>query len=277
MVAAAVMSELAKTTDPADEDEERKYVAEAGAHGGFELLPGAAAPPPGPSPVLDDVGRVWDPRRYAVQRAPLPVGRLSDRVQFSRTPAVNVSNTPIKFPGTGYRVPDELAGMTEVLQRCIDCEHAINPAVGDCYAYLTVDRGLIPAGYAQRGFDVHADFLQGSRIAPKRVVDHGYLCTDRDPPRFYVQPFELTDEDIAADAYNAAFARQARPEHATAAAPYDIVLFDAYCVHGAVASARTAVRTFIRLFYSVAIYDRFGDTHNALFDYRWKMDYRPRG
>ncbi|MEA2195610.1 MAG: hypothetical protein QOG42_2044 [Solirubrobacteraceae bacterium] len=270
------MSCVAKTTAGADEDADRKYAVEVGARGGFELRPNETAPPPGPSAILDDVGRVWDPQRYAVARGPIRLGRLRDRARFSRTPAANVSNVPVKFPGTGYRIPAELTGVTELLQSCIDCEHAMNPGVADCYAYLTVDRGLIPAGYAQRGFDIHADFLQGTRLARKHIVDHGYLCTDRDPPRFFVQPFELSVEDVAGDAYNAAFARQARAECAAGVAPYDVVLFDAYCVHGAVAATRTATRTFVRFFYSVAIYDRFGDTHNALFDYRWKMDYRPR-
>jgi hypothetical protein len=48
------------------------------------------------------------------------------------------------------------------------------------------------------------------------------------------------------------------------------MMFDAYSVHGAVEAQETAVRTFVRFFYSLSVYDwTRGNTHNALFDYDW--------
>ena len=271
------MSTTPQTTSESAEAEPRKYVEEVGSTGAITLEPRPQPPPTPPqSPVLDDIGRIWDPARFTVLREPISVGPLRDRTRFSRLPTPRVSNVPVKFPGSDYRIPAEVACAVEALQLCIDCEHAINPDVDAYYAYLTVDRDVIPEGWAQRGLGVHADFLQGQRVSPKRAGDHGYLCTDRDPPVFYRQPFELTAEDVANDAFNSAFERQAQAQFAAPVAPYEVVLFDSYCVHGAVPAARTARRTFIRFFYSLAVYDRFGDTHNALFDYRWKMDYRPR-
>jgi hypothetical protein len=259
-----------------DQIEERKYAADVGAAGGFSLSPGAVGALPAGSPVLEDVGTVWDPARFAVPLRPLTVGRVEDRERFSEEPATRVGNAPVKFPGTEYRFPAEVACATEALQVAIDCEHAVNPRVDEYYAYLTVDRDVIPAGIAQRGFGAHADWLQGTRVAVKRLADHGYMCTDRDPPEFFHQPFELSEEDVANDAYNRVFEQRADPASVVRVEPYDVVLFDSYCVHGAIPATATAQRTFIRFFYSVGIYDRHGDTHNSLFDYHWEMDYRAR-
>lgn len=254
-------------------DEERKYVEEVGNAGAFSISPDGPSRNLPTSPILSDLGTIWNPQRFAVPRLPLSVGLLEDRARFSKLPTPRVSNVPVKFPGSDYRVPTELACAEEALRLCVAFEHAINPAVDEYYAYLTVDRDVIAAGYAQRGLDIHADFLQGKRKSPKTLCDHGYLCTDRDPPNFFDQPFRLTTNDVENDSYNPVFQRQARADCAVQVNPYEVVLFDAYCVHGAVPAAETAMRTFIRFFYSVSVYDRVYDghryTHNTLFDYHW--------
>jgi hypothetical protein len=248
----------------------------AGREGGFTLTPSHAPRELRSSPVLDDMGTIWDPERFAVPRTPVSVGRLEGQAQkiFSRLKTPRVSNMPIKFPGSDYRVPREVRCAAEALQIAIGCEHAINPDVEDYYAYLTVDRDVITEGYAQRGTDVHADWLQGTRYATKREIDHGYLVVDRDPPLFFDHPFTFTAEDIATDAYISVFNEQADYDRTATCDPYEVVLFDAYSVHAAVPAGATELRTFMRLFYSVSVYDRAGDTRNALFDYDWAMDTR---
>jgi hypothetical protein len=250
----------------ADPGEARKYVEVAGAAGGFSLRPSGPGPELPESPILSDIGSLWDPARFAVARAPLVVGRVEDRRRFSSPIPARVSNVPVKLPGSEYRFPAETESVREALQLMIDCEHAVNPAVDEYYAYLTVDQDVIGEGQSQRGTDVHAEPLQGTRIDPKRAADHGYVCTDRDPPRFFGQAFHLSAADVAADAYNDAFAAQARLESAVRAAPYEVVLFDAYSVHGAVPAAATARRTFIRCLYSTGVFAYPSDTRNALFE-----------
>lgn len=244
----------------------------AGEGARFALSPSGAPAELGASPILDDVGAVWDPDRYAVPRVPLVVGRVQEERVFSRLRTTGVSNLPVKFPGSGYRIPRELRCVAEALQIAIDCEHAINPDVEASYAYLTVDRGLILEGATQRGTDAHADWLQGTRYETKLPIDHGYLVVDRDPPLFFDHPFTFTAEDIATDAYISVFNEQADHDRTVSCDPYEVVLFDAYSVHAAVPATATGQRTFMRLFYSLSIYDRAGDTRNALFDYDWAMD-----
>jgi hypothetical protein len=260
----------------ASPSQERKYVESVGEAGAFTLAPAAVAPLPSGSPILDDLNTLWDPGRYATARRPVSIGRLADHQRFSSTPATRMSNVPVKVPGGEYRFPVEAACAKEALQLCIDCEHAINPAVEQCFAYLTVDRDVIQTGWAQRGLGAHADWFQGTRIEPKMAVDHGYLCADRDPAEFFAQPFHLSAEDLATDTFNEAFARQARPECGVRADPYEVLLFDAYSVHGAVPAHATAQRTFIRFFYSVAIYERPQDTRSELLDFDWAGDGHPR-
>jgi hypothetical protein len=255
-------------------EEDRKYVEVAGEQGGFGLTPSGARRELKLSPVLDDLGTIWDTDRFAVPRVPVSVGRLQDERVFSRLKTPRVSNIPVKFPGSDYRIPREVRCVAEALQVAIDCEHAINPDVDDYYAYLTVDRDVIMEGYAQRGTDVHADWLQGTRYETKRPIDHGYLVVDRDPPLFFDHPFTFTAEDIATDAYISVFNEQARYDRTVSSEPYEVVLFDAYSVHAAVPASETKLRTFMRLFYSVSVYDRAGDTRNALFDYDWAMETR---
>lgn len=268
-------SDSVETTERPSRAAGSKYAADVGAAGGFSISPQGPVPELPDSPILTDIGTVWDPDRFAVARGPISLGYLEERARFSTSSTTTVSNLPVKFPGSDYRVPSELACATEALQLCITCEHAINPEVDEYYAYLTVDRGRIPAGLTQRGVDIHADWLQGQRVSPKTPIEHGYFATDRDPPRFFNQPFYLRASDIETDSFNAAFEAQARPRCAVRPDPYEVLLFDAYSVHGAVPASTTGTRTFLRFFYSVRIDRRFASgTHNSLFDYDWEIGAR---
>ena len=247
---------------------------ELGSNGGFVLAPTAAVSLP-PSPVVDDINTVWDTARFLVPRRPVSVGHLGDRTGFSTPLGLTVDSMPLKFPGTDYRVPRELESMAEALQLAINCEHSINPAVGDYYAYLTLDQDWIKQGETQRGLGLHSDGVQGTSVQPKREIEHGYTCTDRDPTRFYCHPFDLSGYDVDRDWFNGVFEAQSDHDQTVQLPPYDVVLFDAYSVHGAVPAAADGSRTFFRFFYSPVRFTRFGNTHNALFDYQWPMSPRP--
>lgn len=225
--------------------------------------------------MLRDIHSVWHLPRFAEPRTPLILGTVDNPAAFSRGEAVHVSDLPIKFPHTEYSVPNELVHVASALQRCIDFEHAVNPYVDDYYMYVTVHTTTVSAGEAPRGMGVHSDSVQGPRIVPKLPIEHGYLCVDRDPPRFLTHGFDMTGQTEHRDFLSAAFEKQANFERSFRAQPYEIVFFDAYCVHTALTATKAGRRTFFRLIASVRTFDRLGNTHNDLFDYDWKMVPRP--
>lgn len=228
------------------------------------------------SPIIDDMNTIWDLKKFSEMRRPLNVKELSFKDIFSKATSPSVTDMPIKFPGTGYRIPNELRQYKEALQACIDFEHASNPkARENYYAYLTIDQSYVKRGSSQRGLGLHSDSIQGPRIQPKVEIEHTYLCVDRDPTVFCVQPFDMGKYDTRQHWLNAIFEQQAKKQNYTSHNPYTVNLFDAYSVHSAVPAAESATRTLFRLIYSVRQFDRLGNTHNNLFDYNWKMQRRP--
>lgn len=247
----------------------------AGKSGGYEVAPLPLAGALPNSPIIRDMNTIWDQRKFSEARAPLAAGRIELREVFSRAGSPGVSDMPIKFPDTGYRIPAELAQYSEALQKIVDFEHAANPAAEKYYAYLTVDQKFVAAGGSQRGIGPHSDSVQGPRIVPKVEIGHTYLAVDRDPTLVYAQPFAMAAYPAEKYWLNAVFERQADPKAAVSHPPYTISLLDAYTVHTAVPAAEDGPRTLLRMVYSVQKFDRLGNTHNALFDYDWEMVPRP--
>lgn len=247
-----------------------------GQNEGFAIIPNSLASALPESPIIDDMNTIWDIKKFSEMRRPINVKELSFKEIFSKAASPSVTDMPIKFPGTGYRIPHELRQYKEALQACIDFEHASNPkACENYYAYLTIDQRFVKKGEAQRGLGLHSDSVQGPRIQPKVEIEHTYLCVDRDPTIFCVQPFDMERYDTQKHWLNAIFEQQAQEQNYTSHTPYTVNLFDAYSVHSAVPATESAPRTLFRLIYSVRQFDRLGNTHNSLFDYNWKMQPRP--
>jgi hypothetical protein len=213
-------------------------------------------------------------------RRPASLGVLdaAELAEFARPGAPRVLDMPIKLPDNAeYRLPRALAQFAPTVQRIIDVEHLINPNHADYHAYLTIDQGVVEPGTLHREAPCHVDGFQGQRWHPRCRTNHSYTVSDVLPTAYYVQPFELTalDERLhdffwemnaqVADT-NEAFRWQ--PEAA------ELTVMDCYCVHRGVEAQEVPIhRTWMRLSFEERrrVFDRLGNAHNSLFDYRWEM------
>lgn len=254
----------------------RDSMPSIGGHGGFTLL----ADPSDTqidrtAAIVQDVHTVWDMKRFQEPRAPLIVGKVADSSTFSDGANVHICDLPIKFPGSAYLVPMELDPFRSVIQACIDFEAGLNPHIAEYYAYLTLQRSVVAPGEASRGTGPHTDSVQGRRILPKRPIEHGYACVDRDPTVYFTHGFDMSGVDEHLDYLPAVFLSQVDSNRTYRPKPYEVLFFDAYCVHSAVPSLTGGRRTFFRLILSLRPFDRAGNTRNEMFDYDWQMVPRP--
>lgn len=229
------------------------------------------------SSVVKDLNSIWDLKKFLEPRKPLTVGIMNaeELTEFGTWGVPRVLDMPIKFPGTDFRLPKELAQFAPLIQRVANYESRINP---DCYheyyCYLTVDQSVVQPSTLQREAPCHVDGFQGARWNPKVRINHTYVATDAIPTTYYLQPFDFSALDDAKHNFFWEMNRQvalANSAHAWKPAAGEINLMDAYCVHrGSPAEVETP-RTWIRLSFEVRVFDRLGNAHNPMFDYDWLM------
>ena len=250
-------------------------VAVLGEHGAADLPFDAGPLPelPDDSPILRAVHTPFNLEGFAVARTPLAVGNVA----IGDLPnAITVADMVVKWPGLGYRLPAELTAVGGWLARCAAVEKRINPHADDYFAYLTLQHAPVRKDEIKRGEGAHSDSVQGPRVQPKQPIEHGYTSASCDPTRFFTHAFDLSGLDADRDWLNPAFEHQADPSRAVQLTPNQIALFDAYTIHEAVPATAAAMRTFVRLIFSVRRFDRLGNTVNALFDYGdWQFQPRP--
>jgi hypothetical protein len=200
------------------------------------------------------------------------IGEATVISKFSRRSDLRVLDMPIKFPyQADYRLPQELDQFDEVLAKMISYEHRINPSVNQYFAYLTVDQMSVAEGNYQRVPGLHCDGFQGARVYDKKPCSRSYIVYDLTPPIFYPQSFNTNHLNEKTDNFFLSFDEQADEEAAITFDPYQILLMNAYTVHAASKAEHNQYRTFVRLSYDTQIYNRLGNTHNPMFNYKWPM------
>lgn len=248
---------------------------------GFTIEPDASRnacriPSAAHSPIIADLNTVWDRAHFLTPRLPVSLGVLApdELARFAQPGMPRALDMPIKFPGTGFRVPAAFAQLREVIERVAHYEAAINPQIADYYGYLTVDQGPVKPGTLQREAPCHVDGFQGARWNPKVRINHTYVVGDVLPTTYYVQPFDLMHLDEARHNFFWEMNRivaQDRAAHAWQPQPGELNLIDAYTVHRGTEATVPTYRTWIRLSFEVRVFDRLGNAHNPLFDYDWAM------
>jgi hypothetical protein len=222
--------------------------------------------------IIKTVASTFDKENFRVVHSPLVIGEVYNTDKFSDARHLRVLDCPIKFPGSNeYRIPRELNQFDEVIAKCAAHEHAINPNIEQFYAYITIDQMYVEANEYQRKPGCHVDGFQGARINPKRLINRSYIVYDRVPPVFYGQSFETEHLDEAKNDFFLSFDEQAEESAEMRFDPYSIILMNAYSVHKSDRVSYPIYRTFFRLSYDVNKFDRFGNTHNPMFDYNWNM------
>ncbi|MES2971253.1 MAG: hypothetical protein V4702_02960 [Patescibacteria group bacterium] len=235
-----------------------------GEQGGYnlDLDPQFAPGAPDGSLIARDINTIFDLHGFEEPRMPYVVGEAD----FSQVLiGTKYNSVPLKFPGSEYRVPKELACIRYILELCASHEQGLNPRVDEFYAYLSLQRSEVIQGQRQNSGGLHSDGLQGRRIQPKVMIEHGYSATDRDPTLFFPQVYDMDGVDIDTHWMDDVFAGQTDREKRISFAAGQVTVFDAYCVHQAVPATSTGPRTFFKLTFANRQYDRAGNTINLLF------------
>lgn len=249
---------------------------------GFEIvadptLNTAPIPSAMDSPIIADLNSIWDFQKFKTPRIPVSLGFLTnaERFEFSKSGAPRTLDMPIKFPGSNFRIPAELAQFRGTIERVAHFEAAINP---DCfdeyYCYMTVDQGLVRPNTLQREAPCHVDGFQGARWPNKVRINHSYVVGDRLPTTYYPQAFDFDALDEALHNFFWEMNRQVANNHSAGAfrpGDCEIGLIDAYTVHRGSEAQTETFRTWIRLSFEARQFDRLGNAHNPLFQYNWPM------
>lgn len=243
----------------------------------FEVAEDLPTAIPEDSPIIQGIGETFDLGGFERPRAPFSIGKAD----LTEIPTGTVFfGLPLKFPGTEYRVPEELACVSQLLGTCASYESVVNPNLNDYYAYLSLYRTWVEKGERQLTAGIHSDGIQGRRIEPKVPTEHGYQVTDSHPTNFFPQSFNMTGVDVAKHLMDAVFESQVDRQKAVSIAAGQIAMFDAYCVHQAVPTTQSGWRTFAKLMYTPRQYDRLGNAVNVLFtaeyaNFGWEFGPRP--
>lgn len=221
--------------------------------------------------IIKTVHRAFDKNLYYFPHTPIVVDDVYNVAKFSRRSNLRVLDMPIKFPRSEYKIPKELNQFDEIISKIISFEHTINPFIDQYYAYLTIDQGEVEKNTFQRNPGCHVDGFQGNRVKEKRPINRSYIVYDDVSPIFYAQNFKTSHLNEKTDDFFLSFDEQADETNAITFDPYQIILMNAFTVHKSAKSERFVYRTFIRLSYDTMIFDRFGNTHNPMFQYNWNM------
>lgn len=177
---------------------------------------------------------------------------------------------PLRLAGDNvYHIPEQWAGLTDLIYSIIKTEQSHNANWKDYFTYLTVDSKYVNAGEQQRHGGLHVDGFQGERIDPKTKITRNYVGTINGGTVFYNQKFNVVDPRK----FNVfqGFDLQAEPTSQIVAEPDYIYFMNAYSVHESGYAARNGLRTFIRVTFDLKEFDREGNTHNPMINYKWPM------
>lgn len=214
---------------------------------------------------------LFDLNEFNRRHDPLVIGTMPRTLFEFPHYGLRILDMPIKFPNQQPAIPDYAMKFGKFINRCLD--HAW-PTARDCYAYLTVDQGLVKAGTSQRTAGAHVDGFQGTRIKDALPHDFGYCASNALPTIFYKQTWDVAHLDKGRDNFFLEFDRQAIGLAEWQPTPCDIVYFDAYSVHRGAVATEDVARTFLRLSFSVREYDRLGNSINPLLSYGWRYERR---
>jgi hypothetical protein len=221
--------------------------------------------------------REFNLNQYLYPRPPIDMGL----VELPQEKPPNVLRMPLKFPGSIYKIPADLAPLFGLIQRvaeyekflCLD-KH-IDPEATFCH--ITYDNSDVPAGEHHRYPGFHGDGIQGTKLTPKVWVEHSYILTTQPPTEFCLQPFFLKHLDQAKHNFFLEFDRQAKKQNVYGSLPNHLYLIDPYMVHRTPKIKRAVNRTFIRITYAFTELQHPKNTVNPLFtgqQYHKRVDIR---
>lgn len=220
---------------------------------------------------LPKLRTIWDFKEFDNFNGFISVGHVQNLNDFAVQRGIRILDCPIKFPGTEYRIPENILPWFPVIKTIANDNFSYSPNFDLEYCYITIDQSIVERNKTQRHGGAHVDGFQGERISPKLYVDHSYIVMDNTPTVFYNQPFKVDHLDPSKHNFFLEFDRQKEARYKISPQCGEIVKFNAYAVHEAAKTSETTTRTFFRMSYTVRQFDRLGNTHNPMFNYNWKM------
>ena len=223
---------------------------------------------------LKNINKLWDINNFNEVNLPKKIFKLNDKEKedFSKKEYLRILDMPIKFPRTDYRLPDEVVPFLDIIKKVAFHEQEINQNINDYYCYITIDKKILKKGQTTRKAGIHVDGFQGARIKEPLPIDHSYILADSHPTIFYEQPFFVGENwDMSCHNYFEGFEKQKNKALAKTYGNNTVLLIDGYCLHEAPLVDVPVFRTFLRMSYTVREFDRLGNAHNQLFDYKWEM------
>lgn len=230
------------------------------------------------SPVIQCVNSMFDLAQFKRPRRPHSLGVLPADVSgllVQDLGAHKISDLPIKFPGSNFRIPGRYAQCVPLIHRIANFEQRLNPTCFDEYfCYLTFHQGWVEKGKRQRPSPCHVDGFQGARFRPKVRCNHSYVVSNAVPTVYHEQGFDLDHLDDAKHNFFWEMNRQvelAGGKHAWMPVDNELVLMDCYCVHRGGEAVERVWRTFVRVSFEVRIFDHVDNGKNPLFAYDWPL------
>lgn len=169
---------------------------------------------------------------------------------------------PVRMPDTEVRLPERLEFLREPINLAWDDACATTSHLRNPYIYVTARRGYASPENPLNRPGAHCDDFGGDAL--------NYIWTDRYPTRFCLKPFE----DIPADHEGsiAEFERQWDRDREVTFPAETYLRLTPFVVHRTPeVPAPGGMRSFFKVSVANERYNLAGNSHNYLFDYRWRM------
>lgn len=169
---------------------------------------------------------------------------------------------PVRLPGSDIRLPERLHFLRDAVGQALTDARAQAPHLADPYVYLTARRGFASPENPLNRPGAHCDDFGGTAL--------NYIWTDRYPTRFCVQTFTGIPDDHEASILE--FERQWTTDGEVTYPGGTYLRLTPHVVHRTPeVPAPGGIRSFFKVSVATERYNLAGNSHNYLFDYRWRM------
>ena len=226
--------------------------------------------------------RRWSPSIFDGPNLPRMVGKLNEPSFTKRDGNAFhwITDLPVKMPGKGWRVPQELQKFTQFLTTAEMHEKLTNPYYESMYAYLCVDERDVNPNTSQRREGWHSDSIvtkdtHSTNDDGNVTMDSIYLAYSSLPTEFTTSCFKFPsnmDQNNPLQLLKH-FDSAACDEDIVTFPSFNVIHMDPRCVHRVAFNTSDNIkkRTFAKLVFSSQLFNREGNDTNHLFDYDWYM------
>lgn len=226
---------------------------------------------------IKDLGTFWNIKQFERGNAPVKIGTTPDKEAFTVNRGIRVLDMPIRLRGNAntstYKIPSEISMFQKTIQMIIDHAHSVvsQKDIEGFNTYLTIDQTCVEKGTTQRKPGIHTDGFQGSNTFNGATINYGYIVSNFVPTAFYTNPFYLNHLDSRVHNFNDEMDLQGKDMIPQLTDEFGIYFINAYSPHAAVNASQSGFRTFLRIIFDEAKYNRYGNSINHLLNYQWKM------